>query len=103
MADEKKKREKNKQLIEKFLDNMLKGDIINRIVWVARAVPLADLRDVAIGFIIGTVIGRLEKIGLISEIINGSKLDQKDYENLGRALAERLPRIIEKVEREFCE
>lgn len=103
MADEKKKREENKQLIEKFLDNMLKGDIINRIVWVARAVPLADLRDVAIGYVIGTAFERLEKIGLISEILNGSELVSEDYDNLMAVFKEKLPKIIEKVEKEFCE
>lgn len=103
MADEAKKRKEIKQFIESLLDNMLKEDIINRLAWVIRSVPLSDLRDVAIGYVIGTAFGKLERYGLISEILDGSKLVSEDYRNFWAAFNEKLPKIIEKVEKEFCE
>lgn len=103
MADEIKKREENKQFIESVLDNMLKEDIISRLAWVVKAVPLSDLRDVALGFVIGVTFERLERYGLISEILDGSKLVSEDYHNLMVALSEKLPKIVEKVENEFRE
>lgn len=103
MTDEKKKIEENKQFIESLLDSMLKGNIINRLAWVIRAVPLSDLRDVAIGYVIGVAFERLERRGLISEILDGSELVEEDYRNLMAALNEKLPKIVEKVEKQFCE
>jgi len=103
MADKTKKREENKQFIESLLNNMLKEDIIDRLAWVVRAVPLSDLRDVALGYVIGVTFERLERHGLISEILDGSKLVSEDYRNLMAALDEKLPKIVEKVENEFRE
>lgn len=103
MADDIKKREENKKFIKSLLDNILKGDIISRLAWVVRAVPLSDLRDVAVGYVIGVAFERLERHGLISEILDGSELVSEDHHNLMVALDEKLPKIVEKVENEFSE
>lgn len=103
MADKAKKRKETKQFIDSLLDNMLEEDIISQLAWVIRSFPLSDLRDVAIGYVIGTTFQRLERYGLISEILNGSKLGSEDYRMFWAAFNERLPKIIEKVEKEFCE
>lgn len=103
MSDDVKKREENRQSIEKFLENMLEGDIISRIAWVSRAAPLSDLRDVAIGYVIGRVLERHESFGQILELLDGSKLVSEDYQNLYAVIIEKLPKLIEKLEREFCE
>jgi len=103
MGDKAKRIEENKEIMEKTVDKMLEDEIINRIAWVLRLAPLSDLRDVAIGYVVATAFQRLERIGLISEIINGSELVSEDYQNLLAILREKLPKICEKVEKEFCE
>jgi hypothetical protein len=103
MAEEAKKREEVKQFVEKFLNNMLETDILSSIDWVIQAVPLSDLRDVAIGYIIGVTFERLRSYGEISEILDGSKLVSDDYRNVMAVFREKLPKIIEKVEKEYCE
>jgi len=103
MKNDEKKREDVKTFVEKFLDSVLKGDIVSRVGWVMQIVPLSDLRDVAIGYVIGVTFERLEKYGLISEILDGSKLISEDYSNTMAVFKEKLPQIIEKIEKEFSE
>lgn len=103
MSDEVKEREKIRQMMEGFLESMLEIDIINRIAWVSKAVPLSDLRDVAIGYVIGMAFERLESYGQFVELLVGNKLVSEDYQNLYAVINEKLPKFIEKVERDFCE
>lgn len=103
MKNDTKKREDVKGFVEKLFDNMLKGDIVTRLGWVTQVVPLSDLRDVAIGYVIGVTLERLKNYGLISEILDGSKLISEDYDNTMAVFKEKLPQIIEKIEKEFSE
>lgn len=103
MVSSAKKKEETINFVEKFLNNMLKQDIVSRVAWVTRAEPLVDLRDVAIGYVIGVTLERFERYGLINEILDGSKMDSEDYRNLMAIFKKKLPKIIEKVEKEFHE
>jgi hypothetical protein len=98
-----KKKRETKEYVEQFLDKMLKEDIVSRVAWVMNAVPLSDLRDVAVGYVIGITFGYLERYGLINEILDGSKLDSEDYRNTMAVFKKTLPKIVEKVEKEYCE
>jgi hypothetical protein len=54
----KEAKEDAKSIIGKFLDNVLKSKIIGNIAWVGGIAPLSDIRDVALGYIIGETMAR---------------------------------------------
>ncbi len=98
MTRTKGKYENAEKFVETFLDGWLEQDIIPHIAWVMKAVPLADLRDVAVGYVIGQTLIRAE----IGEILDDRELTSKTYSGIMEVFKDRLPRIVAKVEKEFC-
>lgn len=64
-----------------------------------KVVPLADLRDIAVGYVIGQTILRAE----ILEVLDDRELTSETYSDVMAVFREKLPKIAEKVEKEFCE
>ena len=104
MTDEEKRREDTKEFIERLLNNYLKVDIFDHISFVKKQYPLVDMRDVCLGYVIGIIAGKYECHCVLNGISNNSDAGtEKDIDIVMKALYENLPRIIEKIEKEFCE
>jgi hypothetical protein len=85
------------------LETITKGELVELVGWVLEAFPLSDLRDVAVGFVIGVTMDQFWNFQTAREAIKGRKPDSEDYNFLMEVFKERLPDIIEKIEKEFCE
>jgi hypothetical protein len=90
-----------KKFVENKLDNFLKENALNHVNWVIHSYPLADLRDVALGYIIGIIEGTYAAHCLLNEISNGSELKVKNMDVVMKVIDDNLPKIIEKIEKEF--
>lgn len=99
MVHKDKKKEEIRQFAEKFLNQMLEGDLVNRVAWVMNAFPLSDLRDVALGYVIGVTMDRFETVRAFNKIFDGRKPVSEDYNALMVVFQEKLPKIIEKIEK----
>lgn len=89
-------KEKRKE-VKDFLDNYLKGDIIPRITWISRVAPLSDMRDIALGYIVGEALAKIHATGLL---VGPYPTDEVMSEIIGM-LKQRLPKIVEKIEMEL--
>lgn len=83
--------------VENFFDNYLKGDIIPRITWISRAAPLSDMRDIALGYIVGEALAKIHATGLL---VGPYPTDEVMSEVIGM-LKRRLPELVEKIEIEL--
>lgn len=90
-----------RKFVEGQIDKFIKGDILSHIQWVAYAYPLSDLRDVALGYVVGLIFGKYEGHCLLTEISEGSRLQIRDTDVVMRVFKEKLPEIIDKIEKEF--
>jgi len=103
MTKGKKKKVKVREFADGFLDSLLKGDVLNQIRWVTNAYPLSDLRDVAVGYIIGATTMKLYDYGGIKAIIDDAEFTSKDFDIvMQQVFREKLPEIIDKIEKDFC-
>jgi len=102
MTKRTKKKVEVRKFVETFLDAVLKEDILSQISWVTFAYPLSDVRDVALGFIIGLTLGKYEGHCYLDELLDGSELTVKDIDVVMEVFHEKLPEIIDKIEKEFC-
>jgi hypothetical protein len=82
--------------VERFLDDYLDGDILPRIGWILAKAPLSDIRDVALGYVIGEALAKIHAIG----ILTGPYPSDKVMSEVIEMLKLRIPKILEKVERE---
>jgi hypothetical protein len=98
-----KSKDEIKQFAEEFLEKLNEQELVKQVAWVIEAFPLSDLRDVAIGYVIGLTVDRFESIRAFQEIFDDRKRLSQDYDVLMAVFKEKLPKIIEKIEKEFCE
>ena len=102
MTEEEKRRENTREFIERLLNNYLKVDIFDHIKFVKKEYPLADMRDVCLGYVLGIVSGKYECHCILNGISNGSDTKIKDIDIVMKTLYENLPKIVDKIEKEFC-
>jgi hypothetical protein len=89
-----------KDTMVNFLDDLLsKGTIVEYVSWVLGIVPLCDVRDVALGYVIGETMNRYSVLIKLS----GHEKTAEDFEKLLKVFREKLPRIAEKIEAELGE
>jgi hypothetical protein len=74
------------------LDDAFKGKILGNTSWVIRIVPLCDLRDVALGYVIGET---MDKHSLLFELEHNREQTPEDFEKLIMAFKEKLPNIVQ--------
>jgi hypothetical protein len=105
MTEEEKRKDNTREFIERLLNNYLKVDIFDHIKFVKKEYPLVDMRDVCLGYVIGVVAGKYECHCVLKGIKsdNSDTSTKKDIAIVMKALHEYLPRIIDKIETEFCE
>jgi hypothetical protein len=84
--------------IESALDKIFGEEIVPYVQWVKGEVPLKSLRDVALGYVIGTAMGLAVGFIVIAEQRPIVDEDRTDIETIIRR---RLPEIIKKVEIEL--
>lgn len=89
-----KKDEREK--IERFLNDYLDRDILPRIGWILAETPLSDVNDVALGYIMGEVVAKIHAMG----ILTGPYPSTDVMSEVVEMLKPRIPKILEKVERE---
>jgi len=101
MAENAKEKEYSRKYVEGLLEKFLKMDVLDNIDWIRHANPLSDLRDVALGYVIGLILGKYECNCLLDEIRNGTELKVKNVDIVMKVLNEKLPDIIDKIEKEL--
>ena len=84
--------------IESALDKIFGEEVVSYVQWVEGEVPLKSLRDIALGYVIGTAMGLAVGFIVIAEQRPIVDEDRTDIETIIRR---RLPEIIKKVEVEL--
>ena len=84
--------------IESALDKIFGEEIVSYVQWVKGEVPLKSMRDLALGYVIGTAMGLAVGFIVIAEQRPIVDADRTDIETIIRR---RLPEIIKKVEIEL--
>ena len=84
--------------IESALDKIFGEQIVSYVQWVKGEVPLKSMRDLALGYVIGTAMGLAVGFIVIAEQRPIVDADRTDIETIIRR---RLPEIIKKVEIEL--
>ena len=102
MTEEEKRRADARKFAKHLLDSFLKADIFDHVDFVKKAYPLADMRDVGLGYVIGMVAAKYECHCILSGLSKGSDTEIKDVDVVMKVLYENLPKIIDKLEKIFC-
>jgi hypothetical protein len=102
MIDETKRKDDARKFMKRVLRNYLKEDIFSHIKIIKKEYPLADMRDVCLGYVLGIALGKYECHCVLEGIRNGSDGSIKDVDVVMEVLGDYLPRIVEKIEKEFC-
>jgi len=84
--------------IESALDKVFAEEIISYVQWVKREIPIKSLRDVALGYVIGTTRGLAVAFIVMAEQRPITDEDKTDIETIIRR---RLPEITKKIEIEL--
>lgn len=79
---------------------MLEGDIVQYVAWATQIVPLSDVRDIALGYVIGEAMAR-HSVWFV--LIGNHKRTAKDMDELMAVFKERLPEIVNKIDKELGE
>lgn len=91
--------EMTRSYIESSMDQVLrKSASLPSIEWVKDEVPISSLRDLAIG----NDIGQLTALAVTTiRLATAYRFSIEDYETIREMVKQRLPKIIEKIEREL--
>jgi hypothetical protein len=84
--------------IETALDKIFGEEILPYVQWVKGEVPIKSLRDVALGYVIGTAAGIA--FGFIA-IAEQRPITDEDRDDTETIIRRRLPEVIKKVEVEL--
>ena len=84
--------------IENALDKVFGEEVVPHVRWVDGEVPLKSLRDVALGYVIGTAMGLAISFIVVAEQRPIADLDRRDIEAIIRR---RLPEVLRKIETEL--
>ena len=80
--------------IESVIDEIMEHELLSSVDWVADEIPISSLRDLLLGYAIGSLDAAL--IGIVSQRTR-SKVSDEDMEAIMTILKRRLPEIIEKI------
>lgn len=84
--------------IENALDQIFAEEIVPYVQWVDGEVPIKSLRDVALGYVIGTAAGIAFGFIAIAEQRSITDDDRRDTETIIRR---RLPEVLKRLETEL--
>jgi hypothetical protein len=84
--------------IESALDKIFGEEIVSYVQWVKGEVPLKSMRDVALGYVIGTAMGLAVGFIVVAE---QRPIVDEDRTDIDTIIRRRLPEIIKKVEIEL--
>lgn len=84
--------------IEVTLDVVEATEIVDSIKWVEQEVPIKSLKDLAIGYVVGSSLTGATTMVAVGEHRN---VTDEDKHQIGEIIRRRLPAFIEKIEREL--
>jgi len=83
--------------VESGIDNLLNVEIIESTRWLAAEFPHKNLKDLAIGYVVGALLLK----GQAMVLIHQGNITDEDISQILAIIKRRFPEIIEKIEREL--
>ena len=88
--------------LEKVLDDYLNEiEIISELDWIRQEVPISSLKDVALGFTLGSLEMLSESVCILKKPKTTPKDDEKDEKEILEMIKRRIPEIVRKINKEL--
>ena len=91
-------KEEIKVKIENLLNDCTKQNLVRDLRWILHAIPLCDIRDVAIGYIVGII---MDKVPLLYVLEENDSPTEKEMIEIIEIIQQRLPNILDKIEKDL--
>lgn len=83
--------------VESGIDNLLNVEIIESTRWLADEIPHRNLKDLAVGYVVGALFLK----GQAMVLIHQGNITDEDTSQIVAIIKRRFPEIVEKINREL--
>jgi hypothetical protein len=88
--------------LEQAFDEFLGAeDIVSEIRWVQDEIPVSSLAEVALGFVIGALIGISEIVNVVKKAKRTKKEEDADSREIKLMIKRRPPEILQEINKEL--